>query len=115
MVAYTFIDAPHRSHAGQAADATRFLEEVDVATLPPRALVCSPYHYSTPLWYAQTVQTGRDDILVLNAGMDEWRRLSESERGRPLFATVQPGKNAGFTATPYRNIWRLERMPEDAP
>jgi len=111
VVAYTFIDAPHRSHAGQAADATRFLDELDVATLPPRALVCSPYHYSTPLWYAQTVLTDRDDILVLNAGMDEWQRLSERERGRPLFATVEPGRNTGFTATPYRNIWRLERAP----
>lgn len=111
VVAYTFIDAPHRSYAGRAADATGFLREVDVATLPPRALVCSPYHYSMPLWYAQSVLTERHDIFVLNAGMNEWLRLSERERGRPLFATVEPGRNAGFTATPYRNIWRLERVP----
>ena len=102
----TVIDAPRRPHAGQAADAGPFLDQVDLRTLPDHAVICSGWSTSTPLWYAQYVLGQRRDITVINATPGNWRRMLERVSDRPVFTTDHPGDWPGYAVTPYRNLWR---------
>ena len=109
MVVLTIIRAPDRSCLGPASDATPFLETLDLATMPPDAVICATWHESPSLWYAQYVLTDRSDIHVINAVTTKWWRMVEDYLDRPIFVTAEPHVLKGFTATPYRNVWRMER------
>jgi len=113
--AYTMLDASDRRCASAAADATVFLTEVDMATLPPRAILCATWHHATALWYAQKVLTRRDDVRIVNARVSEWQRLTRGTSDRPVFATVRPEPDQHPGATAFRNLWRLDEPPATSP
>ncbi|MBU0718364.1 MAG: DUF2723 domain-containing protein [Planctomycetes bacterium] len=108
---FTIVDAPKRLDAGRSADATTFMDKLDLETFPPNALICSGWNRSTPLWYAQYVLGRRPDIKIINASPGHWRRMIESIPGHPAFTTSDPGNCPEYTVTPYRNTWRVDAAP----
>lgn len=90
------------------ADATWFIREVDLATLPPGAVICSTWRQSTALWYAKIVLTPRPDIDVINTTTYLWKDRIEALSDRPLFAVVNTTSLDDYVLTPYRVMKRDE-------
>ncbi len=112
MVLITWIDAPYRQeHPGPSA--IEYLSDLDMATLPRGAVICSTWRQSPPLWYAQHVLTHRDDITVVNTTTSRWAGRLADYPDRPLFSVAVSHWLEGFDATPYNNIWRLVRTTSD--
>lgn len=108
------LDAPFRSDR-KSQDATGFLAEVDMATLPPNSVICSTWPESTPLWYARHFLAKRHDIEVVNAGAPNWYSRVADNPDRPVFMTFNPPAFKGQGITPYRNLWRWEDRKPLAP
>jgi hypothetical protein len=106
----TIWDAPHRA-LRSPVDATGFLAELDMQTLPKDAMICSVWQHSTVLWYAQFTQTDRDDILIVNTTPANWRKWIEKNPQRPAFFATMTSSLRDYDQTPYRNIYRVERRP----
>ena len=100
-----FLDAPFRSDR-ESPDAIPFLTELDMATLPPGAVICSTWPESTPLWYARHFLAKRPDIEVINASERNWYPRVADKLHRPIFMTFNPPLFKGQDITPYRNLWR---------
>ncbi|MCH7591878.1 MAG: hypothetical protein IH989_03725, partial [Planctomycetes bacterium] len=100
--------------AGFELDATEFLEQLDMETLPRRAVIVADWSRSTPLRYAKHVLTKRDDIdIIINAG--RWQERIAALPLRPAFAAIPDVVVDGFTLVPFRNIKRLERIQLSIP
>ncbi|MCH7870795.1 MAG: hypothetical protein IID33_03760, partial [Planctomycetes bacterium] len=99
------LDAPIRSER-ESPDAIAFLTEVDMATLPKDAVICSIWSESTALWYAQNFLTRRPDIEIINAGETNWYSRVAEKTNRPIFMTFNPPRFEGQDISPYRNLWR---------
>lgn len=106
----TIWDAPHRALRAPV-DATGFLAELDMQTLPRDSMICSVWHHSTVLWYAQFTETDRDDILIVNTTPAHWRKWIEKNPQRPAFVAAKSASLRDYDQTPYRNIFRVERRP----
>jgi len=105
----TLFDAPRRGPR-KSQDATGFIAGVDLASLPPRSVICSTWRESTALWYAMIVQTRRTDISVINTIPNEWPERIERLDDRPLFAIADLPEVAAYRPTPYReHLWQLHR------
>ena len=109
MCVVTIEDAPNRRHTGERADATSFLTELDMRTLPEHAVICTGWRSWPPLRYAQQVLTKRSDIHIINADSTHWLALSAGMGNRPVFFTRKYPPVQHLPLTPYRNLWRLER------
>lgn len=101
------LDAPHRSER-ESSDAIPFLTELDMATLPEDAVICSTWPESTPLWYARAFLAKRFDIEIINAGELSWYSRVAEKTNRPIFMTFNPPRFEGQDISPYRNLWRWE-------
>lgn len=101
------LDAPIRSDR-ESPDAIPFLTELDMATLPQNAVICSTWPESTPLWYARHILTKRHDIEIINAGELNWYPRVADQLHRPIFMTFNPPRFKGQAISPYRNLWRWE-------
>lgn len=111
--AWTVFDASGRRATN--ADATGFLRKVDLATLPPGAVICTNWDHAAPLRYAKCVSPGRKDVHIINASSSAWRRLVKPMGDRPVFA-VRPSSAWPKKAwEPYRNLWRLRRAVSVGP
>ena len=107
---WTLIEARSRPSDYWNHDATAFVEAVDLGTFPAGAVICSSWGTSPPLWYAQHVLTGRDDIRIINASSRRWQELIGPSPDRPVFYTDSRNRlPPGHVLTPYRKLWRLER------
>ena len=101
--------APRRGPRGEQ-DASAFLKDVDLASLPPNAAICSTWRESTALWYAKFVQTRRLDVLVLNTSPTRWVDMIERYPDRPHFAIANIPELEAYRPTLVRNhLWRLHR------
>ncbi|MFQ5490288.1 MAG: protein O-mannosyl-transferase family, partial [Phycisphaerae bacterium] len=106
---WTVLD--HRVDHGRLRDATRFVEQADLATLPDNAVIWSDWGTSPPLWYARAVSTKRMDIAVVNASPGGWPHMISAYRNGPIFYINEQAKTPeGYTLEPYRNLWKL--VPE---
>jgi hypothetical protein len=105
------------------ADATWFIQAVDLPTLPEGAVICSTWRQSTALWYAKHILTPRPDIDVINTTTHQWKDRIEAVPDRPVFAVVNSTELADYVVTPYRVmpkqggdvtvLWRVERPAGD--
>lgn len=109
MCVVTVGDAPHRRHTGAKADATSFVAELDIQTLPKDAVICTGWRVWPPLRYAQCVLTKRSDIDIINADPKHWLWMIEGTEDRPVFFTRNFQEVRDLPLTRYRNLWRLER------
>ena len=101
--------------AGFELDATEFLEQLDMQTLPRHAVIAASWSCSTPLWYAKHVLTKRDDIDIINIDTGRWQERIAALPHRPAFAAIPDVVVDGFTLVPFRNIKRLERIQLSIP
>lgn len=101
----------YRPQTGVEADAIQFLEQLDLETMPHRAVLAASWSRSTPLWYAKHMLASRNDIDIINIHTGQWLHRLEVMGGRPLFATMPDVSVAGFRPVPFRNINRL--VPTD--
>lgn len=111
MIAGTLVQAPQRRSLGRDEDAADFLTQVDLASLPPNAVICTGWGMATPLWYAALVQTPRPDISIVNAPVTEWPRMTRDLMHRPIYLTDDPAATTFPSETSWRrerNLWRLE-------
>lgn len=109
LCAGTAIDAPRRGPR-EGQDATAFLRDIDMATLPPDAAICSTWRESTALWYAKYVQTRRLDVIILNSSPSRWVEMIERYPDRPHFAISDIPELAAYRPTPFRRqLWKLRR------
>jgi hypothetical protein len=98
------------------ADATAYVETADLGTLPANALIICSWIDFPPLWYAQHVLTGRQDIRVVTANR-HWLSLTreQAETGTaypgPIFLTNRITVPPGARLTPCRNLWRIDPAP----
>lgn len=104
----TVVDVPQRGRH-IPSDATAFIAELDMQTLPENAAILSSWRHSTALWYAQCVLTKRDDIDIINTRPSRWRGHIEALPDRPVFLVRKIFWPADFTLARYRNVWRVER------
>jgi len=131
-VGYTVVDAPDRADAGRRVDASVFLAELDLESLPPHTIICSTWHHSPALWYEQLVRADRDDLTIINGGVNAWprmvatvlrdRRQSSGERGGDsdvaseagplILTTIRPTDWENRHATPYRHVWRVRAVAD---
>ena len=106
---WTIANASERPTWAKDQDATAFLAKVNLDTFPERAVICSSWGTSPPLWYAQHVQTHRTDIKIINAGSVHWLEMVEQHPGRPVFFTDSRVRlPQGWKLTPFRKLWKLE-------
>lgn len=109
MCVVTVVDAPRRG-GRSSADAAGFLAELDLPTLPANAMICSMWHQSTPLWYAQRVLSERMDIKIVNTGPSRWPiYIEKAIDHRPVLLVTRVSGLDECKLTRYRNIWRVER------
>jgi len=109
MCVVTVTDAPNRRHTGERADATSYVTELDMRTLPNNAVICTDWRAWPPLQYAQQVLTKRSDIHIINADPRHCLTMSSGMEDRPVFFTRKYRPVQGLALSPYRNLWRLER------
>ena len=107
MVVVTFVDVSRRG-TRSSVDATGFIAELDVQTLPEDAVICSTWFQSTARWYAKHVLTDRDDIDIVNTTRQGWLKWVASIRGRPVYTVGKTSALDDYTLTRYRNLWRVE-------
>ncbi len=116
VVVITFLHTPYRYDTAAEADATQFLREADIASLPQDAVILTSWPHAPPLWYAKHVLTPRADLMVINASETEWQRLTANLLHRPIFGTYRNEMwNPPDDWTPYRNLWRLQPKSDAAP
>lgn len=116
VVVVTFLHTPYRYDTAAEADASTFLREADIASLPQHAVILTSWPHAPPLWYAKHVLTPRDDVMVINASESEWQRLTANLLHRPIFGTYHNEMwNPPDHWTRYRNLWRLQRKDGMAP
>lgn len=105
------------------ASARCFVDAVE-AQVPTRAYIVSWWSMSTPIWYAQSVEGARPDIVVINADStapDEIARVWPE--GRPIYlielsGAIERVREAGYTLEADRfcgvDAWRVTAIPEGA-
>lgn len=108
----TLRSAPTRPGVAAQDNALPYLAAVDMLTLPENALVCSIWPYSPPLWYARSVLTSRDDVEIINTRLADWLDGIDELPPRPVFSVVADHDVAGYSLTPYRNLWRVRPRPD---
>ena len=108
----TLRSAPTRPGVAAQNNALSYLAAVDMLTLPENALVCSIWPYSPPLWYARSVLTSRDDVEIINTRLAVWLDGIDELPPRPVFSVVADHDVAGYSLTPYRNLWRVRPLPD---
>ncbi len=112
MGAWTIADAPNRNPRSPA-DALPYLAELDMATMPANAVICSTWQQTPALLFDKHVLSRRSDIEIVNATTKLWARQAAVFSGRPIFAVSMAPERQGMRLTPYRNIFRAEmREPE---
>jgi len=110
---WTVYDARRRPDVAAAADATAFVQTADVGTLPANALVISSWIEFPPLWYAQHVLAGREDVRVVTVNR-RWLTLAREQARTgaaypgPIFVASRIAIPRGAKLTPCRNLWRLD-------
>jgi len=110
VIAVTVVDAPKRRHTGERADATSYLAELDMGTLPANSVICTGWHRWPPLRYAQIWLTPRPDIHIINADPRNWLQMIAGFRNRPVFFTQVYQEVQHLSFTKYRNLWRVEGL-----
>ncbi|MEE9294658.1 MAG: hypothetical protein V3W34_06835 [Phycisphaerae bacterium] len=106
---WTVYHSATRYNYGDAYDATGFLDQVDLATLPRDAVICTVTQKACPLWYARIVTHWRPDVQIFAAVPHRWNELVQSALHRPVFYTNEHAAvPAGWRLVPDRNLWRLK-------
>ena len=96
------------------ADATAFVAEADLGTLPADALVLTEWGHAAPLLYARHVTARRNDIRIITASAGQWPKLARrygrlpGGRARPVFFVRRIAVPQGMNLRRSRNLWRLE-------
>ena len=104
----------------KSEDAAQYIRDIDMASLPQRAVICSSWHESPALWYAKYVMTGREDITIINTVQYKWRERLEQLRGRPVFCVTDSLELEEFDPQRFRVVprgdgeevllWRLAKL-----
>ncbi|MGB0716920.1 MAG: hypothetical protein ACPGXK_13645 [Phycisphaerae bacterium] len=125
MIAFLVNDIYNRKASANYNDASAFLKEVDLQSLPENAIIMCSWGKATPLWYAQAFEVSRDDIDVMRRAPVRWRELvvpteanpnpERIDDTRPIFSTGQPPALDGFTVVPFRNLFRWVRQEASTP
>ena len=97
----TILHVPYRADVAATVDAEPYLAELDMATLPADAVVCSGWGEATPLWYARWVRHKRSDVRLICAGAESWLRMTQELLDRPIFTTTKPPPWEGSKARRY--------------
>ncbi|MCO6437725.1 MAG: DUF2723 domain-containing protein [Phycisphaerae bacterium] len=112
-VGVTFIDAPGRRWPGPRPDARPLLRDVNLASLPPDAVVFAAWPAATPLWYARLFITPRPDVTIINAQTYNWFAMFDPRFADRTFAAVPVAPEwPGYEWVPHGKILRLEPLAE---
>jgi len=115
-VAYTLRDAPDRPNYASNVDASDFLAQTHLESLPRDAVILTFWTHAPPLLYAQIVNTERPDISIVAAQIVNWRRMADQYAPRPIFVTTPSPIIPSSELTPEGNLFRvappLARTPE---
>lgn len=98
---------PARDPNSTGVAASNFLSEIDLATFPGPAVICSDWRESVPLRYAQCVLTPRPDLHIVTSGPELWRNLAEQETTRPVYAADALNSGGVCELEPFRNVFQL--------
>ncbi len=109
MLIFTAFDSSDRIRRAHTSDASIFLREADLASLPARSLVCSNWGRATALWYAKYILMPDQDFDVVNAWEEHWFDILKDRLDQPIFAAVRPPSWDGYHWEPIRNLWRLRK------
>lgn len=114
VAVWTFYDSPFRLSGATSRDATSFINEIDVGTLPKDAVIITTWADMVPLKYATMFISPRPDISVIPTAMDDrWIPVSKKFSGRPIFLEdIYPNVKRCRT-TPFRSLLLLD--PESCP
>ena len=93
-----------------SVDATGYVRQACLETLPPRAVVISEWHHSRPLLYASCVEIDRPDVTILTGDVHLWNDALERIADRPVLFTMRPEPPQGWRVSPWKNLWRVERV-----
>ncbi len=104
----TLTSAPHRPRYGASIDATAFLKDLDMRTLPQRSVVFAVWRESLPLLYEHYILETRSDIDIVMALPENWPRMAAGFHDRPIFLVNKYKNFQDREVTPYRNVWRVE-------
>ncbi len=97
-----------RYNPGQTRAAEAFLAEMDLASLPPDAVVASDWIMSRPVLYAKLVRTPRPDLHVVRVNeQGRWKEDVVRYVDRPVYYTQEHPAPDGFRLRPYRNIFEM--------
>lgn len=109
MVGVTINDVPNRPEFGKTSDATGWIDELDMQTLPENAVIAAGWRYWPPLRYAQIIRADRPDIHLINADARNWMTMIAPLSDRPVFFAKKFSIHNDVPMTKYRNIWRVDR------
>jgi len=106
-IGFTVADGPLRPKNSTGLDATDYLADVDMATMPVGAVICTSWTRSLPLHYARILLTPRPDVTIITADPVHWPKLVAEFGDRPLFAAVNKNPWPERTFVPFRKLWRV--------
>lgn len=104
-------DAPPHQNSAKSVDAIPFLQEVDLKTFPPNALICTDWRSAIPLWYAQHVLTPRPDLQIIAGTVSAWIYFIQKYPDKPAYVTGTPSILNRHDVTPFRNMWQVTLNP----
>lgn len=107
VAAITLNETPRRSPPAEYYDATRFLRDLDLATLPRDSVICVLWPETPVVYYAKHILGDRDDIELVGSDAPNWPRVLARFKGRPIFSASAVNHVPGFKLERFRNMKRL--------
>lgn len=98
---------PARGPNSTGIAASNYLRELDMATFPGPAVICSNWTKSVPMRYAQCVLAPRPDLHMVTSGPELWRNMAERETTRPVYAADALDSGGACGLEPFRNVFQL--------
>ncbi len=111
----SLVSVPARPYSAATQRADGFARQLDLASLPPKAVLCTTWVQAPPLWYEKWVHK-RSDVTIVNAFRSRWAELIADRLHQPVYCMEPASPPDGWTLAPYRNVWRLvpqQRIPAD--
>lgn len=98
-----------RYNFAETRDASKYLREMDLATLPPNSRLFGSWPATRPLIYENLLHVKRDDLTIVGFhDPASWWTHGASTPERPVYYLERDAVPEGWRLVPYRNIYRVE-------